>query len=165
MERNRGFFCERDRDIAGTDRVTTELHLCNCFLIASIKNTYASDLGVRLAGSGNSCVLAGIYFVLIRILQFPQDGVLGAALVATAGEVHDVAVHELGSVGSVQTASYEICIRQNILADKAGAVEISVRGGLYPLSGNTGIGCDNRLRVALVGSLGCGRRISGLRCG
>src|SRR5438477_2789778 len=142
---------ERYCNVTGVHRLATEFDMGNRGFASRIDDSHSRQLSVRLAHSREHSVLAGKYFVAVRVSKLTDDGVLLAGLIAASCQINQIVVGELGRIWAVETAKHEIRVGQYLLVYEAGAVQIGSRGGLHSLYRKAHRSRYRSLRSRLVG--------------
>ena len=103
----------------------------------------------RLEGDREELIAIGVY-------EFAHNGVLLAGFVAATRQIDQLGVGKFRSIRALQATHHEVSIGQELLADEACAIEVSVSRSLDPLNGKAGIIQQRALRGLLLRRIGIG---------
>ena len=123
--------------IARVDTIASVFDLCNRGLAARVDDFHPPYFLVRLSRFLQHFLLSRKHFILVHIAQSADNFIFSAGSVSRALHIDHVAPDKLGGGGRLQATHDKVGVRQDLLVDKARAVQIRIGGGLHPFGGKS----------------------------
>ena len=118
VERKGLLLGKRNCGVARIDAVAGIFDLGDGGLVPGVDDLDSADFFIGLASLFQQLSLAGEHLVFVHVPQRTNHFIFGASGISGSLEIHDVATGEFRGRRSLQTARYEVSVRQDLFADE-----------------------------------------------